>query len=285
LSLALARLGQSVPVLCADPVPPSYAFLPTIERVTSVVPAQLDLAIVLDAGSRSQLGALAPALGNAATVVWIDHHPTNPGGGDLDYLDPSAAATALQVYRVIEALGVAVEADIATCLYCGIATDTGFFTFQNTSPEALAAAAELAAAGADPFFIATESRGRIQPAAARLRGRALANLQMLAAGRIILAALTPGDFAAAGAGLEDTENIIDLLKPVAGGEVQVLMKAADPGPWRVSLRSSTLDVAAIAQQFGGGGHVAAAGCSLTGSLPEVRARILKALMAALDQRE
>ncbi len=284
LSLALEQLGQSVPVLCSDPVPARYHFLPETNRITGTVPQDFAVAVILDAGDYSQLGELADVLGRAGRVVWIDHHRTNQGGGDIDYLDVGAAATALQVYRVIEALGARIDQPIATCLYCGLATDTGFFTFENTSAEALAVASELVRAGADSHWIAAQAQGRVGLAAARLRGRALASVATAANGRIVHAALTPGDFAAAGASQEDTNTIIDLLKLIAGGEVQVLFKAVSHNHWRVSLRSGTKDVAAIAQQFGGGGHVPAAGCTITGSLPEVRARVLRAITRALDGR-
>ncbi len=284
LSLALEQSGQFVPVLCADPVPARYHFLPETDRVTSVVPDDFDVAVVLDAGDCQQLGELAGIVEQASVVVWIDHHRTNQGGGDVDYLDTGAAATALQVYRVISALGAQIDERIATCLYCGLATDTGFFTYENTSADVLIAAGELVQAGADPWGIATEVQNRIGPAAARLRGRALACLATAANGRIVHAALTPRDFTVAGASQEDTEGIIDLLKLVADSGVQVLFKAISHNHWRVSLRSSAVDVAAIAEAFGGGGHVPAAGCSVPGALPEVRAKVIQAIEDALDRK-
>ncbi len=284
LSLALEQLGQVVPVLCDDPVPTRYRFLPGGDRVTSAPPENYEVAIVLDAGDYRQLGQAAAATDQASTVVWIDHHQTNRGGADIDYLDTSAAATALQVYRVIKALEVPVTKDMATCLYCALATDTGFFAFENTSAEALTVAGELVAAGADPHQIVMEVREQIGIPAARLRGRALASLATAANDRIVYAVLTPGDFAAAGADQEDTENIIDLLKLVGGGQVQVLFKAASHNLWRVSLRSSVIDVAAIAKQFDGGGHVPAAGCTIAGALPRVRARVLGAINDVLGPK-
>ena len=284
LSLALEQLGQVVPVLCADPVPARYRFLPGAGRVTSALPGHYEVAILVDAGDHSQLGQLAGSTEQASTVVWIDHHQTNRGGADIDYLDASAAATALQVFRVIKALDIPVTKDIATCLYCGLATDTGFFTFENTSAEALTTAGALVAAGADPFRIATEVQERIRMSAARLRGRALASLATAADGHIVYAILTPGDFATARADREDTENIIDLLKLVAGGQVQVLFKAISHNLWRVSLRSAVIDVAAIAKQFDGGGHVPAAGCLIAGPLPQVRAAVIRAISDVLEPK-
>jgi phosphoesterase RecJ-like protein len=109
-------------------------------------------------------------------------------------------------------------------------------------------------------------------------------VETAADGRIVFAVLTPADFAAAGAEPEDTENVVDMLKGLADGEVQILLKATDHNHWRASLRSSTIDVAVVAQQFGGGGHAPAAGCTISGSLPEVRARIIKVTTEALAKK-
>ncbi len=285
LSLALQQLGQSVPVVCADPVPRRYEFLPATERISSDVPEYFEVAVVLDAADHLQLGNLADEPERAETVVWIDHHRTGQGGGDIDYLDRTAAATALLIRGVIEAIGAEITTDIATCLYTALATDTGFFTFDNTSARALQAAAALVEAGADPPAIAAAVHDQYQLPALRLQGRALASIGSDAGGRIVYAALTPGDFAAAQADAEDTEGIIDLLKTAAGGEVQVLFKAVSHNYWRLSLRSSVIDVATIAQNFDGGGHAAAAGCSMSGSLPEVRARMMKAIASVLDREQ
>ena len=285
LSLALQQLGQSVPVVCADPVPRRYEFLPATDRISSDVPEYFKVAVVLDAADYPQLGDLAAGPERAETVVWIDHHRSGQGGGDIDYLDRTAAATALLIRRVIEALGAEVTADIATCLYTALATDTGFFTFENTSAQALEAATALVEAGADPHAIAAAARDQYRLPALRLQGKALVSIASEASGRIVHAALTPGDFAAAQADTEDTEGIIDLLRTAAGGEVQVLFKAASHNHWRVSLRSSVVDVATIAGIFGGGGHTAAAGCSMTGSLPEVCARMMNAIVSVLDREQ
>ncbi len=285
LSLALQQLEQTVPVVCADAVPHRYEFLPATDRISSDVPEYFELAVVLDAADRPQLGNIADELQRAETIVWIDHHHTSQGGGDIDYLDRTAAATALLIRRVINALGLEITTDIATCLYTALATDTGFFTFENTSVQALEVAAALVKAGADPQAIAAAARDQHQLPALRLQGRALTSIASAAGGRIIYAALTPGDFAAAQADPEDTEGIIDLLRTAAGGEVQVLFKAVSHNHWRVSLRSSVIDVATIAQDFGGGGHTAAAGCSMSGSLPEVRARMMKTITSVLDREQ
>jgi len=285
LSLALQQRDQFVPVVCADSLPARYQFLPATDRLTTQVPADFEVAVVLDSADRQQLGAVAAALDQAQAVVWIDHHCTSQGGADLEYLDPHTPATVLLVRPIIEAIGAAITTDVATCLYTGLATDTGFFTFENTTAQALAAGAQLIREGADPHGIAQAVGEHHKLPALRLRGQALTSLDSAADGRIVYAQLTPEDFSAAQAESEDTEGIIDLLKTVGGSEVQVLFKSTTHNCWRISLRSSLIDVAAVAQKFGGGGHIAAAGCTMTGSLPEVRARMLKTVASALDERQ
>jgi len=282
LRLALVKLGKQVQVACPNPVPDKYQFLPEAETILTEVSGQPQVVVAVDADNWSRLGGLEAVIQDANTTILIDHHATNAGGADLDYIDPTAAASAVQIYHLLLALDVVPDADIATCLYCGLATDTGFFTFENTTPEALWIAAELVAAGANPHQIAQQVATRLSLAAAILRGRALASLQTAADGRLVYATLTPRDFALAGADRADTEGIIDTLKSVAGAEVVVLFKADSSGCCHISLRSPSLDVAHIAAQLGGGGHQAAAGAEVAGPLPAVTAKVINSIQQALN---
>ncbi len=282
LGLALVKLGKQVQVACPDPVPNKYQFLPGAETILTAVSGRPQVVVAVDANNWSRLGALETVIQDAATTILIDHHTTNAGGADLDYIDPAAAASAVQVYHLLLALGVVPDADIATCLYCGLATDTGFFTFENTTREALRIAAELVAAGANPHQIAQQVSTRLSPAAAILRGRALASLQTAADGRLVYTTLTPRDFALAGATRADTDGIIDILKSVAGAEIVVLFKPDSSDRCQVSLRSPSLDVARIAAQLGGGGHAAAAGAEVAGSLPAVTVKVINSIQQALN---
>ena len=282
LGLALVKLGKQVQVACPDPVPDRYQFLPGAETVLTELSGSTQVAVAVDANNWSRLGALEAVVQRADTTILIDHHRTNTGGADLDYIDPAAAASAVQIYKLLLALDTAPDPDIATCLYCGLGTDTGFFTFENTTPEALWIGAELVAAGANPYQIAQHVASRLTLGAAILRGQALTSLETVADGRIVCATLRPRDFALAGADPADTEGIIDLLKSVAGAEVMALFKADSSHHCRVSLRSPNVDVARIATQLGGGGHTAAAGMEMTGPLPAVRVKVINSIQQALD---
>jgi bifunctional oligoribonuclease and PAP phosphatase NrnA len=276
---ALQARGKQVQLVAPTEVPRHYRWLPGAEVVRGEVSGRPEVALYLDCDGAARAGELAADLARAETVVQVDHH-VGEGFGDLQYLDRGAAATTVLVYRLLRALQWEITPEIAVCLYTGMATDTGFFRFENTNSEVLAAAAAMAAIGAVPSQVA-ERVSELQPASRlRLRGRALARLQTSADGRIAWSLLRPEDYRETGTSAGDTEGVIDLLKQVEGQAACVLLKAPESDrDWQISLRSPLLDVAAVARQFGGGGHARAAGCNLTGSSEEV----LAALLAALDE--
>jgi phosphoesterase RecJ-like protein len=176
-----------------------------------------------------------------------------------------------------------VTPEIATCLFCGLAGDTGHFTYQNTDQRAFRAAATLVAAGARPYDLHQRSAAQFTLPAFHLRGRAQQATRARAGGRLVYSVLRARDFAATAALEEDTEGIVDLLKAVQGAEVYVLFKQAEPEKWRVSFRSQRLDVGAVAREFGGGGHAVAAGAELFGSEASVRGRVLARLEKLLEE--
>ena len=281
LAAGLEQLGGRVQVACADPVPPRYAFLPGAQRVTQH-PSPTPLLVILDAGAWSRLGSVEPVGRECAEVMVVDHHP----GGNRwrwAHLDPHAAATALLVRRLLRALGATLTPEIATCLYAALGGDTGYFTFQNTDAAALRLAAELAAAGANPYEIHRQAADRLPLSSLHLRGRALASTRVAAQGRIAWAVLRREDFRQTGATDADTEGVVDLLKSAAGAEVYVLFKQGPEDTWRVSLRSRAADVGQVAQHLGGGGHRVAAGCTLIGIETSVRRRVLDALRRLLEE--
>lgn len=282
LALALESCGKQVQVACADPVPQTLLFLPTAARVTDH-PQPASLAVMVDAAHPTRLGSLSSVVARCPQVAVIDHHVAPRSHPPVALLDQSAPAAALLVLEIIRALPASVTTDIATCLYCGLAGDTGFFTYQNTGERAFRAAADLTAAGAQPYDMHRRLSAQLSVPALRLRGKGLAAAQTRSNGRIVYSVLRRADFAETGAREEDTEGIVDLLKSVAGAEVYVLLKQAEGDKWRVSLRSQRLNVAAVAREFGGGGHAVAAGCELFGSEEGVQARVLERVEALLQE--
>ncbi|UCH35774.1 MAG: bifunctional oligoribonuclease/PAP phosphatase NrnA [Armatimonadota bacterium] len=285
LALGLESLGIRTAPLCADPVPAIYRFLPGAERIASDFPAQPPmLAIAVDSDGRSRVGRLALGLERVCTTVDIDHHATEKAFGDVQWVDPRAAATGEMVYRLLRAMDVAVSPDIATCLYTAILTDTGRFCYSNTSPRVLRIAAALVRAGANPQRIYREVYESKSFSASRLLGLALGRLSQTAEGGVIFSTLTQDDFRSAGSTPDETEGIIDHLRAVRQARAAALFVALPDGGVRVSLRSQgAIDVGEVALRFGGGGHTNAAGCTVPGPMPQAQDRVLPALVEALSR--
>lgn len=281
LSLALRKLGKRAVAALPDPVPLRYSGLPHADEVLTSAEGQFDAVLILDCAGADRLGPLQGAVEAAPALAVIDHHQgaaTRP----VDFIDPSAPAAGLLVLRLMDALGVALDPEIAANLYVALATDTGYFRYANTSAEALEAAARLAEAGADPHLLAQQTEEAPPLPHRKLLGRALDSAQLLSDGATLIAHLAPQDFAASHAGPEHTDGIISVLRDTAGVTTAALLASQSGATWRVSFRSSSVDVAVVARLLGGGGHAAAAGCEVSGSLGQVRQRVLAALAGALS---
>jgi len=285
LALALERLGKRVHRVSPDGVPPPYDFLPGSRAVRRRLPRDLPpLAIVVDCDGLARLGPLARRTGQVAHVVAIDHHATGKAFGALRWVDPSAAAVGALLSELVAALGVPFDREIATCLYTAILTDTGRFSYTNTTARALRIAARLVQAGADPGAIYQQVYETKSLAQAALLGAALSRLSTADEGRIVLSALTRADFAATGANDSDTEGIIDQIRAVRQAEVAVLLVERG-GEVRCSMRSrGRADVARVAEALGGGGHPQAAGCTVAGPLARARKQAIRLIAAELGPR-
>jgi phosphoesterase RecJ-like protein len=207
----------------------------------------------------------------------LDHHPDASRQGHIHVFDPDAPATGTLVFELLGHLGVTADRAIATCLYTALLTDTGRFSYSNTTPYALRVAASLIEAGADPnavFTAAYEDRSR---GAQRLIGLALERITLANDGRVAYSWIASEDLTSTGARPEETENLIDHLRALGGVDVVVLLKAGDDVV-RGSLRAKgDADVGSVARQLGGGGHRAAAGFTVDGDVTGALARVLPLL--------
>ena len=239
---------------------------------------------MLDSGDLSRVGShVQPLIARARRVVDIDHHVLSGAFGDIQVLHAQAASTSEIVYALLEALGLPITPDVATCLFTGVITDTGSFRFQNVTPNTFHVAAALLNAGAPPACISENVFENRTFAATKLLGHALSSLSQTPDGRVIWAHITAEDFVALGATDEDTEGVVNYVRGVRGAEVGVFFREMADGKIRVSLRSrDTVNVAEIAQQFGGGGHRMAAGCTLHVPLAEAEQLLVGAVRAALS---
>lgn len=268
---------HTVRLLCHDPVPEIYRFLPGSEAVeTAQQPITVyDLALVCDMSQLNRAGRHEPLIRAARRILQIDHHMPQEPFADVRLVDESAAATAEIAYRLLRALRVPFTPEIATCLLTGIVTDTFSFKFPNTTPRTLRIAAHLQSCGADISEINEQVFETRSFSAVKLLGLALATLKRTEDGRIAWAVIPRSAFEEAGASEEETEGIVNFVRSIHGVQVAMLLRESPNRKIRVSLRSrGAINVAAIAQRFGGGGHENAAGCTLEMSMSEAEQTLL-----------
>ncbi|MGI6643227.1 MAG: DHH family phosphoesterase [Bacillota bacterium] len=277
---ALRFLGKQALLVSHDPHPVMYDFLPGLPFYTRADCLDSEdyspqVAIFLDCTDPERSGhALEFAIG----LPWInvDHHVSNSMFGDVNLVDPGAAATGQLVYDIVGHLGVPVDVDIATCIYVALVTDTGGFRYQNTTPEAMALGATLLKKGVKGSEIADLVFETRTVSSVLLLASALNTLKMYCGGKVAAVTVTRDMLQAAGASAEETEGIIGYPRSITGVEVSVFFKEAEEdGKVHVSFRSrKVVDVAQLAKSFGGGGHPRAAGAFMEGSISEVTAKVL-----------
>ncbi|MGZ4210572.1 MAG: DHH family phosphoesterase [Actinomycetota bacterium] len=277
LAIALAGAGHDVTASWgSDPfeVPAQYGFLPRLDLLVPPerFPAAPDLMITFDAGSIERLGTLEPNARAAKDLLVIDHHVSNERFGTINLVDDDAAASAVVVFELLRRMKMAIDRDIATCLYTGVVTDTGRFQYRNTTPEVHGIAAELLAAGA-PHVEITQTIYNTHPVGyLRLAATALDRLEVHEHAGMVWTWVTQQDLTRHGVGMDDIEALIDLVRTADVTDVAVVLKEQPDGVYKVSMRSKgASDVGRVAALFGGGGHALAAG--FTSSNGDPRAAI------------
>jgi bifunctional oligoribonuclease and PAP phosphatase NrnA len=288
LGIALQRRGATVRVSFATPdrMPETLAPLDELGLVVepAAVPAEPELLVCCDAAEPARLGTLADRLDSAGVSVMLDHHASNPGFGDVQVFDPTAEATVVLAHRVLIEMGMPLDADVARCLYAGLVTDTRGFRTAGATAHLLAA--ELVAAGVEPEAL-------VRPLMDAHPFAWLAVLGRVLQGAVLETGAARGlDLVHAWVPLQDTrrfrveevDGVVDVLRTAQEAEVAAVLKQIEPARFAISLRSTgRVDVAAAAVRLGGGGHRAAAGCTVAGTRDEVLTA-LRAALAADPQR-
>jgi bifunctional oligoribonuclease and PAP phosphatase NrnA len=289
LARMLRQLGKGAVVWNRDETPAIYRPLPGSDRVhvgaepPAGFPDKFDALIILECPSPDRTG-LEQHLA-ALPVLNIDHHLGNQHYGVVNWVDSAAPAVGEMVFRLAQALKVALEPDVASCLYLTLVTDTGGFRFSNATPAAFEAAAALVREGAHPEQVA-QWLYESQPASVvRLLGEMLRTLRLHDGGRIATVHLDPAMFERAGASAGDSEGLIDQPRSIAGVDAVALIRQRSDGSCKVSLRSrGEVDVEKIARHHGGGGHRNAAGYAVADTSPvaveEQAVQALSGLLAA-----
>ncbi|MCD8315824.1 MAG: DHHA1 domain-containing protein, partial [Eggerthellaceae bacterium] len=266
LGKALRKLGRRATCLLAksEPIEDSLLFLPGADElvIASKFTDDVEVFIGVDVPTTDRLGEAKAVHKRAKKRVTIDHHAVPGRIAELSYTDPDAASTTVLVWELLKCLGVSPDADMATCAYTGLMTDTGRFLFQNTRACDFRSAMEMVECGADPSRIAHKVYQQVHVPTLRLESRMIERMEFLCEGAVVVSWLYSSDYGECGATKADAEPLINTLRSIKGVHVACILKEAG-GATRGSLRSSDdTDVSRIAHEFGGGGHIAAAGFTL-----------------------
>jgi phosphoesterase RecJ-like protein len=260
----LRAMGKEADVILRDGVPRIYQPLPYAGEVlqSEKVNGDYEAAIILECDSvqRTRLHGLENKF-----LINIDHHQSGRPFAQVNWIDPKAVATAEMVYRLAREAGVKISPEIATCLYTAVLTDTGAFMFEGTNEHTFELARELVLAGADPVRAARPIYFGHSTAKMRLLGSALSVLQR--EGPLAWIWVTQEQMGRFGAREEDCEGLVNYALAIGDVEAAVFFRELPDARFRVSLRSKgKIDVATIAEEFGGGGHACASGCAVAGPL-------------------
>ena len=289
LALSLQQLGKNVRVWNEDGMLEKYSFLPRSELLTKPPSpaADVDVAIALDTAIQNRLGTGLAAVGSARIWINIDHHRSNPGYGDLVIVDSNAPATGEMIFSLIKSQGLPFNHDIAENLYAAISTDTGSFQYPKTSARTFEIAAELVRVGGlDVGQISQQLYENYPRRRLELLRELLRTTRFEFGDRAASFSLTLKTAADLTVLPEDNEGLIDYLRAIRGVIVAVFFEELADGKVRVSMRSKdeAVDVCAICQKFGGGGHTLAAGARVRGSLAEVEKKVLEEIREVLKRR-
>ncbi len=282
LALAARQAGKSAFATFGEPfvVPDQLGFLVSDVLVSpgELTDTAVDVAVAVDVAAPDRLGSATGITERAGRFVVIDHHMTNDGFGDVSVVDPTAAATAEVIHRLLALLEWEVDAAVAEALYVGLVTDTGRFQYSATSPAVHQIAADLLTRGVAPERVGRHLYEESPFGYLQVAGAVLSRAQLVPEASLVWSRLTVEDLAAAGIAYEQADGLIDLIRVAEEAEVACLLRELGDGKTKGSLRSrGAADVGAVAAGLGGGGHHNAAGFTFEGSAEEAILRVAEAL--------
>lgn len=286
MALCLQHLGKDVTAWNEEGVLAKFKYLPGHELVTQppAEPQEFDVAICLDTSVQSRVGSCLPAIAHAGLWINIDHHVTNPRYGDLVHIDPGAPATGQILFELFRQTGLPFTYGMADNLYVAISTDTGSFQYPGTTARTYEIAAELIRAGVNVGEINRRTYESYPRRRLELLRALLNTLEFTSGAAAASVALSLETASKLGVLPEDNEGLIDHIRSIDTVKAAGFFEELPEGKVRVSLRSKdgAVDVSKVCGMFGGGGHPAASGARASGSLAEVRARVMAAIDAELS---
>jgi phosphoesterase RecJ-like protein len=283
------RLGAESEIVSADGIPPVFGFLPHVERVHRKPMLEPDLAVICDAATLERVGRIAREEAEwfaRARLINIDHHVSSNLFGDLNLVDAKASATCEVLARVVEELGIEVDAELATALLTGIVRDSQGFADRATSGETLRIAARLVDAGAPLADIHRVILSELPYPTMALWGKMLAGVGEVADGRVVYTTLTLDMLKQTATEQHDADGLAEFLARAKGAEITLLLRELGPAETRVSVRTAeTVDATRIASAFGGGGHARRAGCTVPAHIDKAVQLVIDASREGLDERQ
>lgn len=287
LCRALRNAGKEAFILIEDEVPEYLSFLDrgycTKDQTCIAAP---DVCICVDCGEVSRFPERRQAFFRGKTTICVDHHTTSQPFADYNYIDGRIAATAEIIYNILTAAEFPIDQEIGEAIFTGICTDTGNFQYSNATKESHLITAALYDAGIDHARIAVELYQNTRLEKIRITSRILDTLVIFAEGRAAMAYVTQDMLEQVGAKLEETEGVVETLRNIKGVEIAAFVKEREQKLIKVSMRAKTSgNVADIAAQFGGGGHVKAAGCTFRTELKEACTELKGAIERSLEKAE
>lgn len=276
----LKQLGKSFTMINEGAMPSKFSYLWGSDQVLDFgkeAPGKLYQTIIsVDCADFSRMGRISTLFDDQAQLLNVDHHPTNDRFGSCHLIKPDAAATVQILYDLAIHMKLVPNLEFGDCIYTGLLTDTGGFRYSNTSPEVLQIGATLLSLGVKGSIIAEQVLERVTYSQIVLLQKALSTLSFANDRKLAWLAVSLSDLELTGASSDDLDGLVNYPRNVEGVEVGMLFKEKAAGVIKVSLRSSGLvDVAAIAQSLGGGGHVRASGCTIQGTLEEAVAKMVQ----------
>ncbi|HEX9758671.1 MAG TPA: bifunctional oligoribonuclease/PAP phosphatase NrnA [Nitrospiria bacterium] len=277
LALALRAMKKEALIYNVDSVPRIFHFLPfhEIYQQKKKVDGHFDTMFVLDCGDSTRTGLMNNGSPLPPVVINIDHHVTNKNFGNINWIDPEATATAEMIYDLLIYLNLSISPEIALSLYTALFTETGSFRFSNTTPKALRISAELLEKGVEPYWLSQQLYEKRSLEGLKLLGEGLTRMGKSDDGKIAWIMVTQDLLKKTKTDWEDSEDFVNYPRSLAGVEIAVFFRELGDRLFKVSFRSKNqINVAQLAEHFGGGGHRYAAGCQIEGDLDQVKKKVL-----------
>ncbi|MCH5279123.1 MAG: bifunctional oligoribonuclease/PAP phosphatase NrnA [Christensenellaceae bacterium] len=283
--MLLVKLGKCAEVVCSNPVPKIYSFLPHAGSVKLPEHAEgYENVLSIDCADTPRFGRAIRMFNAAEATAAIDHHITNPYFAGTNLVIPDASATAEIIHELYLRMDMPIDVEVAACLYTGIVTDTGNLTYSNTTPNAVRIIADFLEMGLDITELNRRIYRTIPYSKARIQGFVASRMQLEHGGDIGIAVLTRAQLLDFGATNEDCEGIVDCVRDVDCVKIAVFIREGADGTYKVSLRSKSIgDVGRIANAHGGGGHERAAGYTASEPLTTVIANAIDEAVRELNR--